>query len=87
MELDVSKYAAFNMTAPNPTPDAIPKPHPLAAAEFATLREKLLKVGARRAPGKYSQVFRRQRHGQGRGGFRYVTAVAVESPDESLTPS
>ena len=27
--------------------DAIPKPHPLAAAEFATLREKLLKVGAR----------------------------------------
>ncbi|WP_036285733.1 IS1380 family transposase [Methylocystis sp. ATCC 49242] len=27
--------------------DAIPKPHPLAVAEFATLREKLLKIGAR----------------------------------------
>jgi hypothetical protein len=27
--------------------DAIPKPHPLAAAEFATLRERLLKIGAR----------------------------------------
>jgi len=27
--------------------DAIPKTHPLAVAEFATLREKLLKIGAR----------------------------------------
>jgi hypothetical protein len=27
--------------------DAIPKAHPLAVAEFATLREKLLKIGAR----------------------------------------
>lgn len=27
--------------------DAIPKLHPLAVAEFATLREKLLKIGAR----------------------------------------
>ena len=27
--------------------DAIPKTHPLAVAEFVTLREKLLKIGAR----------------------------------------
>ena len=27
--------------------DVVPRTHPLAVAEFATLREKLLKIGAR----------------------------------------
>jgi hypothetical protein len=44
---DASLPAYSRLLADARMRDAIPKPHPLAVAEFVTLRERLLKIGAR----------------------------------------